>query len=47
MTVETFLGLLVTYQILSEKEKKIALATGILPDNILNRLNICEIANNN
>jgi hypothetical protein len=47
MTIEMFLGLLVDYGVLTLKEKKIAFGSGILPDDILQRLNIREIANNN
>ena len=46
-TISMFLGLLQSYGIISLREKKIALGTGILPDDILQRLNIREIANNN
>ena len=47
MTIEMFLGLLQSYGIISLKEKKIALGSGILPDNIFERLKIREIAENN
>lgn len=47
MTLDMFLALLVTLNVLNKPEAKIARETGKLPDNILERLKIAEGANNN